>query len=118
MPSPWARSALSVNLSRFRPARETQIADANGPGGEALVVLAKSARPCRCSGVAMRQPRYLTLVHRCSVRSTISAVIEELRLAVDALTTGNAEPFLALIDEDSEWRGITSGHLWWKQAPS
>jgi hypothetical protein len=45
-------------------------------------------------------------------------VIDELRTAVDALNQGDAEPFLALIDEGSEWRGITSGHLWWKQAPS
>ena len=45
-------------------------------------------------------------------------VIEELRVAVAALNDGNAEPFVALIDEDSEWRGITSGRLWWKQAPS
>ena len=45
-------------------------------------------------------------------------MIDELRLAVDALNEGNAEPFIALIDESSEWRGITSGHLWWRQAPS
>lgn len=45
-------------------------------------------------------------------------VIEELRAAVDALNDGDIEPFVALIDENSEWRGITCGHLWWKHAPS
>jgi ketosteroid isomerase-like protein len=45
-------------------------------------------------------------------------MLDELRSAVDALNEGNAEPFLALIDRDSEWRGITRGHLWWKHAPS
>jgi hypothetical protein len=45
-------------------------------------------------------------------------VIDELRVAIDALNAGNAEPFLALMDVDSEWRGISSGHLWWKKAPS
>jgi hypothetical protein len=45
-------------------------------------------------------------------------VIDELRIAVDALNAGDPEPFVALIDEDSEWRGIASGHLWWKQTPS
>jgi ketosteroid isomerase-like protein len=47
-----------------------------------------------------------------------SAVIDELRAAVDAFNRGDPEPFVALIDEDSEWRGISRGHLWWKHAPS
>ena len=45
-------------------------------------------------------------------------VIDELRAAVDALNAGDIEPFVALIDESSEWRGITRGRLWWKHAPS
>jgi hypothetical protein len=49
---------------------------------------------------------------------TIGFVIDELRVAVEALNQGDVEPFLALLDEDSEWRGLTTGHLWWKQAPS
>jgi hypothetical protein len=44
-------------------------------------------------------------------------VIDEFRAAVEALNLGNAEPFLALIDHDCEWRGVTSGHLWWKRTP-
>jgi hypothetical protein len=36
-----------------------------------------------------------------------SVVADELRAAVDAPIGGNAEPFVALFDEDSEWRGIT-----------
>ena len=47
-----------------------------------------------------------------------AVVIEELRAAVDALNSGDVEPFVGLLDENSEWRGITSGHLWWKHAPS
>ncbi len=45
-------------------------------------------------------------------------MIDELRVAVEALNQGDVEPFLALIDVDSEWRGIATGRLWWKQAPS
>ena len=46
------------------------------------------------------------------------SVIDELQAAVDALNNGDVEPFIALLDENSEWRGITRGHLWWKHAPS
>ena len=45
-------------------------------------------------------------------------MIDTLRAAVDALNDGDAEPFLALVDEDCEWRGISRGHLWWKHVPS
>jgi len=45
-------------------------------------------------------------------------VIDELRAAVEALSRGDSEPFVALIDDDSEWRGVASGRLWWKQEPS
>jgi hypothetical protein len=45
-------------------------------------------------------------------------VIDELRVAVEALNRGDVEPFVTLIDENSEWRGIASGHLWWKRQPS
>jgi ketosteroid isomerase-like protein len=45
-------------------------------------------------------------------------VIDEMRAAVDAFNKGDVEPFVALIAENSEWRGITRGHLWWKHAPS
>ena len=45
-------------------------------------------------------------------------VIDELRAAVEALNDGDIEPFIALIDENSEWRSITRGHLWWKHTPT
>jgi ketosteroid isomerase-like protein len=45
-------------------------------------------------------------------------VFEELRAAADALNEGNPEPFTALMATDSEWRGVTNGHLWWKQTPA
>ena len=47
-----------------------------------------------------------------------AVVIDELRAAVAALNNGDVEPFIALVDENSEWRGVTRGHLWWKHAPS
>lgn len=51
-------------------------------------------------------------------RSTLNSVIDELRAAVEALSRGVCEPFVALIDDDSEWRGVASGRLWWKHEPS
>jgi ketosteroid isomerase-like protein len=42
-------------------------------------------------------------------------MIDRLRTAAEALNQGDVEPFVALIADDSEWRGVTSGHLWWKQ---
>lgn len=46
------------------------------------------------------------------------AVIGKLRVAVEALNRGDVEPFVALVDESSEWRGVASGHMWWKEQPS
>jgi hypothetical protein len=45
-------------------------------------------------------------------------VIDELRAAADAFNRGDPEPFLALLDEESDWRGPAFGHLWWKQMPA
>jgi ketosteroid isomerase-like protein len=45
-------------------------------------------------------------------------LIENLRAAAEALSLGNPEPFAALFADDAEWRGVTTGHLWWKRAPS
>jgi ketosteroid isomerase-like protein len=45
-------------------------------------------------------------------------MIDQLRAATDALNEGNPEPFAALMANDSEWRGVSSGHLWWKQTPA
>lgn len=50
--------------------------------------------------------------------ATIGAVIDQLRVAAEAMSRGDPEPFVALIAEGSEWRGLSSGHLWWKQAPT
>jgi ketosteroid isomerase-like protein len=46
-----------------------------------------------------------------------SAVIDQLRAAADALNAGDAEPFVSLLAEDAEWRGVPHGHLWWKRTP-
>lgn len=46
------------------------------------------------------------------------AVIEQLRAAADALSAGDPGPFASLLAEGAEWRGISRGHLWWKQTPS
>jgi ketosteroid isomerase-like protein len=45
-------------------------------------------------------------------------VIDQLRAAAEALNRGDSEPFVSLFGEDTEWRGPTSGHLWWKHTPS
>lgn len=45
-------------------------------------------------------------------------MIDQLRAAADALNDGNPEPFVALMAEDSEWRGVSHGHLWWKKTPA
>jgi ketosteroid isomerase-like protein len=45
-------------------------------------------------------------------------VIDELRAAAEALTNGDPAPFAALFADDAEWRGVSHGHLWWKQMPS
>jgi ketosteroid isomerase-like protein len=45
-------------------------------------------------------------------------VIEQLRKAADALNRGDPEPFASLMADDSEWRGVSHGHLWWKQTPA
>jgi ketosteroid isomerase-like protein len=44
-------------------------------------------------------------------------MIGQLRAAVDALNQGDPKPFTSLLADDWEWRGLTSGHLWWKQTP-
>jgi ketosteroid isomerase-like protein len=45
-------------------------------------------------------------------------VLDELREAARAINEGDNEPFLALFDENTEWRGATSRLLWWKDTPS
>jgi ketosteroid isomerase-like protein len=45
-------------------------------------------------------------------------VVDELRTAAEALNRGDPEPFVALMADDCEWRGISRGHLWWKRTPS
>lgn len=42
-------------------------------------------------------------------------MIDQLQAAAEALNEGNPEPFASLIADDSEWRGVSHGHLWWKQ---
>ena len=48
----------------------------------------------------------------------ITAVIDQLRAAADALSRGDPGPFAELIADECEWRGVPRGHLWWKRAPS
>jgi len=45
-------------------------------------------------------------------------MIDELRAAAEALDNGDPALFAALFADDAEWRGISRGHLWWKQTPS
>jgi hypothetical protein len=46
------------------------------------------------------------------------SMVEELRAAAEALQQGEPEPFASLMAEDAEWRGISRGHLWWKDTQS
>ena len=45
-------------------------------------------------------------------------MIDQLRTAVEALNEGDPQPFASLMADDSEWRGVSSGHLWWKHTPA
>jgi ketosteroid isomerase-like protein len=45
-------------------------------------------------------------------------MIDQLRAAAEALNEGDPDPFALLFAEDSEWRGVPRGHLWWKRTPS
>jgi hypothetical protein len=45
-------------------------------------------------------------------------MIDQLRAAAEALNRGNPEPFASLFAEDAEWRGVSSGFLFWKATPS
>jgi ketosteroid isomerase-like protein len=45
-------------------------------------------------------------------------MIEQLQAAAEALNQGDPDPFVSLMADDAEWRGVSSGHLWWKRTPS
>jgi ketosteroid isomerase-like protein len=45
-------------------------------------------------------------------------MIEQLNAAAEALDRGDPEPFVSLIAEENEWRGVSRGRLWWKQTPT
>lgn len=45
-------------------------------------------------------------------------MIDQLQAAADALNEGNPEPFASLLADDSDWRGVSYGHLWWKKTPA
>jgi ketosteroid isomerase-like protein len=44
-------------------------------------------------------------------------VIDRLRAAAAALNERDPEPFARLMADDSEWRGVSRGHLWWRRTP-
>jgi ketosteroid isomerase-like protein len=48
----------------------------------------------------------------------VEEMIDQLRLATEALSNGDPAPFASLFAEQAEWRGVSHGHLWWKRAPS
>jgi ketosteroid isomerase-like protein len=45
-------------------------------------------------------------------------ILPGLNAALEAMNRGNVEPAVALLHPDVEWRGRSSGHLWWRQTPS
>jgi hypothetical protein len=45
-------------------------------------------------------------------------MVDRLRTDVAALNDVDPGPFASLLADDAEWRGVSSGFLWWKRAPS
>ena len=45
-------------------------------------------------------------------------MIERLRVATEALGSGDPEPFAKLFAPNAEWRGVPHGMRWWKETPS
>lgn len=43
---------------------------------------------------------------------------ERTQAAFDAAIAGDVEPLVSLLDPALEWRGVPSGHLWWRRTPS
>ena len=43
---------------------------------------------------------------------------ERVQTAFEAAVGGDVEPLAALFAADLEWRGVTTGHLWWRRTPS
>jgi hypothetical protein len=42
----------------------------------------------------------------------------QMQGALTAAANRNIEPLIALMDSTMEWRGISSGHLWWRNTPA
>jgi len=45
-------------------------------------------------------------------------MIKQLRMAADALNRGDSRPFASLFADESQWRGVSGGLLWWKHTPA
>lgn len=43
---------------------------------------------------------------------------ERTQAAFDAAIAGDVDALVSLFDASLEWRGVTSGRLWWKRTPS
>ena len=43
---------------------------------------------------------------------------ERIQAAFDAAVGGDVEPLVTLFDDTLEWRGVTTGRLWWRRTPS
>ena len=87
--------------------RRAWVSTATGSAGELLAV-GTGAQATLLSRCAPCEPRPVSDVD----------VIKELRVAADALNEGDPRPFAALMADDSEWRGVQRGHLWWKSTPA
>jgi hypothetical protein len=48
----------------------------------------------------------------------MATLLQQLQAALDALNHGDVEPLVALFDPSLEWRGETSGRLWWSHTPA
>jgi len=44
--------------------------------------------------------------------------LDIVRRAYEAANDGDVGELAELFDPDTVWRGVESGHLWWRSAPS
>ncbi|MFN2503451.1 MAG: hypothetical protein ABR540_04330 [Acidimicrobiales bacterium] len=44
--------------------------------------------------------------------------VDRIQAAFDAAVGGDVEPLVELLDASLEWRGMTTGHLWWRHTPN
>src|SRR5712691_11366141 len=108
----------AANTRRVEAAPSRSNDDRRCPAIESsLVALPPNLTASRagCQGRQLAPARLRTCPSRVGPLNPIPAPKRAVRpLAI----RGDAEPFVALLHEDLEWRGVARGFLWWKQTPA